>query len=137
DASSSNEKTFGMMNDLGQNYLDTGHYREAIDLYTDLMGRDKGQRFCLYQGHIAEATLALKSGSKDSVMGELSKQIDVYSKFNKDGSQPADAKIKCGNITADLIAETAMSWHLEAVGSGGVRGTGDKKTMSLAAQLYD
>ncbi len=30
-----------------------------------------------------------------------------------------------------------MAWHLEAVGSGGVRGTGDKKTMVLAAQLYD
>ena len=27
-------------------------------------------------------------------------------------------------------------WHLEAVGSGGVRGTGDKKTMALAAYLY-
>jgi hypothetical protein len=26
-----------------------------------------------------------------------------------------------------------MAWHLEAVGSGGVRGTGDKKTMALAA----
>ena len=29
-----------------------------------------------------------------------------------------------------------MAWHLEAVGSGGVRGTGDKKTMELAAYLY-
>ena len=29
-----------------------------------------------------------------------------------------------------------MAWHLEAVGSGGVRGTGDKKTMDLAAYLY-
>jgi hypothetical protein len=30
-----------------------------------------------------------------------------------------------------------MAWHLEAVGSGGVRGTGDKKTMKLAAELYE
>jgi len=29
-----------------------------------------------------------------------------------------------------------MSWHLQAVVSGGVRGTGDKKTMDLAAYLY-
>ena len=29
-----------------------------------------------------------------------------------------------------------MAWHLEAVGSGGVRGTGDQKTMTLAAYLY-
>ena len=30
DAAGSNEKTFKMMDDLGQNYLDTGHYPEAI-----------------------------------------------------------------------------------------------------------
>ena len=30
-----------MMDDLGQNYLDTGHYPEAITLYKDLMVRDK------------------------------------------------------------------------------------------------
>ena len=36
-------------------------------------------------------------------------------------------------MTAELLAETAMAWHLEAVGSGGVRGTGDQKTMALAA----
>ena len=29
-----------------------------------------------------------------------------------------------------------MAWHLEAVGSGGQRGTGDPKTMALAASLY-
>ena len=39
-------------------------------------------------------------------------------------------------MTAELVAETAMAWHLEAVGSGGVRGTGDQKTMTLAAYLY-
>ena len=39
-----NEKTFKMMDDLGQNYLDTGHYPEAIALYKDLIGRDKRRR---------------------------------------------------------------------------------------------
>ena len=29
-----------------------------------------------------------------------------------------------------------MAWHLEAVGSQGQRGTGDQKTMALAAHLY-
>lgn len=136
DAGGSTEKTFKMMDDLGQNYLDTGHYKEGIELYTDLMTRDRGPRYCIYQAHIAEATLAMKSGNKDQIMGELSKQIDVYTKFDKE-SQPEDAKLKCANVTAELLSETAMAWHLEAVGSGGVRGTGDKKTMALAAQLYD
>jgi tetratricopeptide (TPR) repeat protein len=134
--SGGNEKTYAMMDSLGTNYLDTGHYREAIDLYTDLMNRDRGPRFCVYQGHIAEATLAMKSGNKDQIMTELNKQLDVHNKFKAE-NQPADAKLKCANITADLLTETAMSWHLEAVGTGGVRGTGDKKTMQLAAVLYD
>ena len=49
-------------------------------------------------------------------MSELNKQLDVHNKFVSD-NQPADAKLKCANITADLLAETAMAWHLEAVGS--------------------
>ncbi|MBK8251494.1 MAG: hypothetical protein IPK82_02355 [Polyangiaceae bacterium] len=136
DAGGSTEKTFKMMDELGQNYLDTGHYKEGIELYQDLMTRDRGPKYCVYQAHIAEATLAMKSGNKDQIMTELSKQIDVYSKFDKE-SHPDDAKLKCANVTAELLSETAMAWHLEAVGSGGVRGTGDKKTMALAAQLYE
>jgi TolA-binding protein len=136
DVSGSTEKTFKMMDDLGQNYLDTGHYREGIELYQDLMTRDRGPKYCVYQGHIAEATLAMKSGNKDLIMGELGRQLDVHNKFQSEG-HPNDAKLKCSNMTAGLLTETAMAWHLEAVGSGGVRGTGDKKTMQLAAQLYD
>jgi hypothetical protein len=52
------------------------------------------------------------------------------------GTHPEKNKLECSNRTAELVAETAMSWHLEAVGSGGVRGTSDKKTMDLAAYLY-
>ncbi len=136
DAAGSTEKTFKMMDDLGQNYLDTGHYKEGIELYQDLMTRDRGPKYCIYQAHIAEATLAMKSGNKEQIIGELNKQIDVYAKFDRD-SHPEEAKLKCANVTAELLSETAMAWHLEAVGSGGVRGTGDKKTMSLAAQLYE
>jgi tetratricopeptide (TPR) repeat protein len=136
DATGSTEKTFKMMDDLGQNYLDTGHYREGIELYQDLMTRDRGPKYCVYQGHIAEATLAMKSGNKELIMGELGRQLDVHNKFQGEG-HPGDSKLKCSNITAGLLTETAMAWHLEAVGSGGVRGTGDKKTMQFAAQLYE
>ena len=136
DSGVNTEKTFKLMDDLGQSYLDTGHYAEGIVLYTDLKNRDRGPKACVYQGHIAEATLAMKSGNKDLIMGELNSQLDTHNKFVAD-NQPGDAKLKCSNVTADLLAETAMAWHLEAVGSGGVRGTGDKKTMALAAQIYD
>ncbi len=136
DGQGENDKTFKMMDELGINYLDTGHYDEGIALYTDLMGRDKGPKWCEYHGHIAEATMAKKSGNKDEIVKVLGRQMDVHKEFAS-GSAPADAKTKCGNITAGTISETAMAWHLEAVGSGGVRGTGDKKTMKLAADLYE
>ncbi len=135
DAGGENDKTFKMMDDLGINYLDTGHYDEGIALYTDLMGRDKGPKWCEYHGHIAEATLAKKSGDKDAIVKVIGRQFDVQKEF-AGGSSAADAKTKCGNITAEIAAETAMAWHLEAVGSGGVRGTSDPKTMKAAADLY-
>ncbi|MFO0548184.1 MAG: hypothetical protein U0271_07335 [Polyangiaceae bacterium] len=139
DSGGENTQTFKMMDELGLNYLDTGHYDEGIALYTDLMGRDKGPKWCEYHGHIAEATLAKKSGDKDAIVKVIAKQFDVLKEF-EGMKPPADAIVKCGNVTAELASETAMSWHLEAVGSGGVRGTGDtpqgKVTMKLAADLY-
>ncbi|MFO7180521.1 MAG: tetratricopeptide repeat protein, partial [Pseudomonadota bacterium] len=128
-------KTIEMLNELGLAYLDTGHYREAITLYRDLMSRDSGSRTCFYQGQISQATQAIYSGDKEAIRKELDQQLRVRNDFIKAG-HPEKDKLECSNKTAELLAETAMSWHLEAVGSGGVRGTGDKKTMDLAAYLY-
>lgn len=128
-------KTIGMLNELGLAYLDTGHYREGITLYKDLMSRDPGVKTCYYQGQITSATQAIFSGDKDTVRKELDNQLRVRNDY-VGGGAPDKEKLACSNRTAELLAETAMSWHLEAVGSGGVRGTGDKKTMDLAAYLY-
>jgi len=128
-------KTVGMLNDLGMAYLDTGHYKEGIVLYRDLLSRDPGAKGCFYQGQITTATQALMSGDKEAVRKEMDQQVRVFGDFTKGGS-PEKEKAECANKTAELLAETAMSWHLEAVGTGGVRGTGDKKTMDLAAYLY-
>jgi hypothetical protein len=128
-------KTIGLLNELGLAYLDTGHYREGITLYRDLMSRDPGAKVCFYQGQITTATQALMSGDKEAVRKEMDQQLRVHGDFLKSGA-PEKEKLECANKTAELLAETAMSWHLEAVGTGGVRGTGDKKTMDLAAYLY-
>jgi tetratricopeptide (TPR) repeat protein len=136
DAGGTNELTFKMMDDLGNNYLDTGHYPEAITLYKDLMARDRsGAKSCVYQAHITEATMAMKAGNKDVIRVELDNQVKNYNDY-KNGNHPAEAKQECANHTAALLTETAMAWHLEAVGSQGQRGTGDSKTMGLAAYLY-
>src|SRR5580704_11846700 len=136
DASGSNDKTFKMMDDLGQNYVDTGHYPEAIALYKDLAVRDNGSdKACEYQSHITEATMAMKSGDKVAIVNELNNQFKRYAQYKQENHKE-DAKQKCANRTAAMSTETAMAWHLEAVGSQGQRGTGDPKTMDLASLLY-
>ncbi|MGA2449704.1 MAG: tetratricopeptide repeat protein [Polyangiaceae bacterium] len=136
DASGTTAKTFKMMDDLGQDYMDTGHYPEAIALFKDLMTRDAtGERGCEYQSRVTEATMAMKSGDKTAIVAELNQQFKRYEQFKESGHSP-ESKQKCANRTAALATETAMAWHLEAVGSQGQRGTGDPKTMDLASVLY-
>ncbi|MEN9581114.1 MAG: hypothetical protein RJA70_4123 [Pseudomonadota bacterium] len=135
DKGGENEATLDLMNELGLAYVDTGHYPEGIRLYQDLMTRDQGDRFCTYQTQITYATQALKAGDKDAVKKELEKQLQVRAQFAKEGHSKKAVQA-CHNLTAELLAETGMSWHLEAVGTGGTRGTGDKETMRLASYLY-
>ncbi len=129
------KRTYKMMEDLGQTLLDTGHYKESIILYKDLIKRNKGDNWCFYQANISKATLALKSGQKQPIVKVLKDQLGTYNRF-KNEKRSGSKKLKCANDTAGLMTETAMAWHLEAVGSGGVRGTGDKRTMSAADELY-
>jgi TolA-binding protein len=135
DATGVNDKTFHMLDDLGNNYIDTGHYPEAITVYRDLISRDKGPRVCGYQAHVADATMALKSADKLAIKAELEKQLDVATAF-KSSSYDKESKQVCANRSAALVSETAMAWHLEAVGSDNQRGTSDARTMALAAALY-
>ncbi len=135
DAGGKETKTFDMLRELGFAYLDTGHYPEAIALYKDLMKRDKGSHYCEYQTQVTKAIQAMKANDKDAIVQELDQQIAVHKEF-QEGSASSKYKLECANETAALLSETAMAWHLEAVGSGGVRGTGDEKTMDLAADIY-
>ncbi|OQX69369.1 MAG: hypothetical protein B6A08_05670 [Sorangiineae bacterium NIC37A_2] len=135
DKAGSDDQTLSMMRDLGYAYLDTGHYPEAIELYKSLMSRDKGEQWCSYQSQITHAVQAAYSGDKTKIRKELDAQIAAHKTFMS-MSVPDAKKLECANETAGILAETAMSWHLEAVGTGGVRGTGDERTMDLAAEVY-
>jgi tetratricopeptide (TPR) repeat protein len=137
DSGASSAKTYGMMEDLGQNLLDTGHYPEAIVLYKDLIKRQpRSENSCFYQAQIAQAVMASQSSNKKGIVAELKSQLEVHDDFIK-GQHGKEAKGKCSNTTAALLTETAMAWHLEAVGSGGVRGTDNAETKGFAADLYD
>src|SRR6185503_11447992 len=68
DGGGETEKTIGMENELGVAYIDTGHYAQAIELYRDLLSRDKGKKACFYQAQITLSVQALKGGGdKDGV----------------------------------------------------------------------
>jgi hypothetical protein len=79
--------------------------------------------------------MASKSGDKAAIVSELKSQLEVYKDYDK-ASHTKQKKVQCANESAGLVTETGMAWHLEAVGSGGVRGTGDAQTMKYAAELY-
>ena len=135
DPPGSNDKTFRMLDDLATNYIDTGHYPEGITVYKDLMVRNRGAHVCEYQAHITDATMAMKSGNKDAIRGELENQLRVAAAFKASGNDQASKQV-CANRTAALVTETALAWHLEAIGTPEQRGTGDAKTMTLSAGLY-
>ncbi len=135
DSAGSNDKTFKMLDDLGNSYIDTGHYPEGITVYRDLISRDKGGRVCGYQARITDATMAMKSSDKLAIKAELDKQLELAASFES-GGYDKEQKQACASRTAALVTETAMAWHLEAVGSQGQRGTGDARAMTLAAALY-
>jgi tetratricopeptide (TPR) repeat protein len=137
DEGGSSTRSIKMLGDLGQNYLDTGHYKEAQVLYKELLKVDPGSALtCVYQTHITEAVMAANPANKPLIVGELDVQLKAHDVFARTGAD-AKAKFECSNRTAELVAETAMAWHLEAVGSDGQRGTGDTKTMAFASQLYN
>ena len=135
DAGASDVETFRMLDALGQSYLDIGRYKEGIELYEDLMAKDRGPSTCKYQTRITEATLAMQSGKKDLINAELDRQLDALAVFAAAG-HPEKVTLRCANDTAALLTETAMVWHLEAAGTVRVRGTRDRKTMRLSAELY-
>jgi len=128
-------KTFAMMEALGRVMMDTGHYPDAITLYRDLLTRNGGARSCTYQGQVVKATMAHHSGKKGPVLAALQDQLAAYQAASE-ASYPATTRLRCANLTAALLSETAMAWHIEAVGSGGVKGTDDPRTKAAAAQLY-
>jgi len=135
DAPGKTERLVGLMNELGIAYLDVGRYAEAITLYRDLLRKDPGTSECRYQAQIVAATQAQKSADKESISGELGRLFQAREALRKRDA-PAEVVLACDNRTAEVASETAMAWHLEAIGSGGVRGTNDSRTMDRASELY-
>jgi len=110
DKGGTDSKTLDMLNDLGNSYLDTGHYEDAIVLYHELMSRDKGDRFCGYQTKVSQAVQAMKTSDKQTVIKEFDNQIRVRKQFLTE-SHAEKAKHQCSNDTAELLAEQGVGPH--------------------------
>lgn len=125
-------RTLEMVERLGQTLMDTGQHGEAIALYRDLVRRGPDARSCRYRAAIAKATRAAHPADERRVVKVLLELADDHD----DPSSDADEQKHCANTTAALLTETAMGWHIEAVGTGGVRGTDRPETMEAADRLY-
>ena len=68
-------------------------------------------------------------------MKELDNQVGCTQRVRQ-GQPSAENEARVREQHRRAPGRDRDGWHLEAVGSGGVRGTGDKKTMDLAAYLY-
>ncbi|MBI4955328.1 MAG: hypothetical protein HY908_25115 [Myxococcales bacterium] len=135
DAPGSSTRAFAWLERLGTGLVDRGRYADAIALHRELLRRNPGDRSCAYQSAVTRATLAWQSGDKDAVGAELEQQLRSWQRFDA-GRHPDALRASCANDTAELLLDVATAWHLEAVGSGGVRGTGDARALAGAARWY-
>jgi biotin carboxyl carrier protein len=87
-----------MLGDLGQNYLDTGHYKEAQVLYKELLKVDGSSNLvCAYQTHITEAVMAANPANKPLIVGELDVQLKMHEEFAR---AQHDAHAWAGDLVA-------------------------------------
>ena len=93
---------------------------------------DPGSKACIDQGERVEKLRTL--GDKDAIIRELDQLIDIHRKIETE-NHPVETKYRCANITAEILVETAMNWHLRAVGGG--QETNRQNTMKLAIRVYE
>ncbi len=131
----SDEETLEMMESLGALYVDTGQWPESILTHHLLMAEaPSSDHVCRWQTHVTEAVIA--SRPKPEQRTEIERLIDVQSRFAT-GTHPAADVTACRTSAARVVYETAVAWHREAVGTDAQPGTRDRRTMTLAAGLYD
>ncbi|MBI4953059.1 MAG: hypothetical protein HY908_13580 [Myxococcales bacterium] len=91
---------------------------------------------CERQAALTRSVLARTSGNEAGVMAALEAQLDAYRQFAATSHDPVRTE-RCASETAGLVLETAIGWHLEAIGTGAVRGTAEPATMARAGTLYE
>ncbi|MDD9933110.1 MAG: tetratricopeptide repeat protein [Myxococcales bacterium] len=126
------EQALQIYEQLGELYYDLGRWPEARAVYHGLMAdAPDSSRMCPWQQRVTETVLA--SGHKRAQATEVERLIDLYQDRR---DREAERRI-CREAAASTAIELAVAWHREAIGTDTQPGTRDRKTMALAADLYD
>ena len=124
-----------MMESLGTLYVDTGQWDESIVVHHVLMAESPASdHLCRWQTLVTQAVIA--SRPKPEHRTEIERLLDVRARYAT-GTHPAADVTACQTSAARVVYETAVAWHREAVGTESQPGTRDRRTMTLAAGLYD
>ncbi|MBN8611380.1 MAG: tetratricopeptide repeat protein [Deltaproteobacteria bacterium] len=124
-----------MLESLASLYVDTGQWPESIATHHLLMAEaPSSDHLCAWQTHVTEAVIA--SRPKPEQRTEIERLLDVQTRFTT-GTHPVADVTACRTSVARVTYETAVAWHREAVGTDSQPGTRDRRTMTLAASLYD
>ncbi len=109
---------------------------EAAALYDELVARSPhDNRVCTWRSAATEATLYAHAGFKNETNAALEAQLAAWARYTK-SVHPDSEQRDCTARTAAILVDAALGWHVEAVGSAGQPGTGDRATMALAHGWY-
>ncbi|MFN9808886.1 MAG: tetratricopeptide repeat protein [Deltaproteobacteria bacterium] len=132
----SQDQAFEMLESLAELYFDTGQWPETIQIYHTLMAeRTSSDRLCYWQSRVTNAVVS--SRPKAEQVTEIQRLVDMEGAFRTGGSHPQQAITECRQVTAQVLFETAVAWHREAIGSSEQPGTNDRRTMQQATELYE
>jgi tetratricopeptide (TPR) repeat protein len=131
-----NRRTLAMMYALGDTYVETGHYGEGIDVFSELVKGERGSFQCLLQFRVAHTTLVLPSAGRERSVGELERLLAIRNETMRSQEGKPKDRASCSSLTGMLLVVEAIRLHAESLGGGGRPGTNDRDTMTAAADLY-
>lgn len=123
------------LDELGQAYLDRGRWSEARALYEQLLREAPAGRSCALQSRLTEVAMTADAGSAGALLQAAKEQIAQHRAFRA-GPHAEPDKRECTRVTVTLLSELAVAAQVEAVGSDGVKGTGDRRTAELARAIH-
>jgi tetratricopeptide (TPR) repeat protein len=105
---------YGMLEALGDLYLDQGKYDRAIFVFRELLSaQPTSARVCAWQHAIARATLP--GGTPNDKVREVEQLVRLYAALRDRKALPDGEAAECREAAADMSGQLARTYHQEAV----------------------